>query len=105
MTDVQPKLVSIAMANRYLNDASFLKRMPEFLVLKQMYDNAFKTLKTGCSSCAQRRRDRDVGIKFLQIINSLPADRIAALKQHIGVTSLMLQGINKTTNKYETRII
>lgn len=105
-TSNQPKMLSLATANRCLKDENFYNVLPEFLALKlEVKALAQSPQRTGCSSCAQRKKFHNIGIKFMYIVQSLSPTSLAKFKSFLGVEKLMYQGLNKSTNKFEVRVI
>ena len=105
-TSNQPRMLSLSTANRCLRDESFFSILPEFSSLKMELAASAAAQRTGgCSSCAQKKKFHNIGIKFMYIVQSLPPTSLAKFKHFIGAEKLMYQGLNKSTNKFEVRII
>ena len=106
-TSNQPRMLSLSTANRCLRDESFYSLLPEFTALKmEMVASSPTAQRTGgCSSCAQKKRFHNIGIKFMYIVQSLSPTSLAKFKHFVGAEKLMYQGLNKSTNKFEVRII
>ena len=105
-TTSQPKMISLSTANRCLADEKFYTVLPEFSSLKlEMNSLSKSSQRTGCSSCMQKRKFHNIGIKFMYIVQSLSPASLAKFKNFLGVEKLMYQGLNKSTNKFEVRVI
>jgi hypothetical protein len=102
----KPLLISLGTAVRCLSDPRFFEALPEFMPLraKMMTQNAV-VKHSGCSGCSQRRMAQSTGVDFIRLASSLPADRIARLKNFLGTDAILINGMNPVTKRYESRVI
>ena len=106
MTAASPQLISLGTAARCLSDSRFYEALPEFLPLRaKMSMQAAVAGRAGCSSCAKRRMQSSAGIDFIRMVRGLEGDRLARFKAYIGAETLLVNGMNAVTKRFESRVI
>lgn len=78
------KLLAEGAAKRALDDPKFLVKLPEFSGVKQRTTQLLQQKTTGCSSCAKKRRLRNVLQDFSRTALQLNADGRQRLAEYFG---------------------
>ena len=99
----KPQAISMSVAQKCLQDPLFLELLPDFKSIVHKA-NAFKQLKTGCSSCAKRRAVKTIGADFIRLVRSLEDSKLMKFKSYLKVDKVLLNGMNTKTKRYESLI-
>ena len=99
----QTLLVSQRLIEELTRRPDFYPVMPEFAHLKQIA--SIRAAAPGCRTCKGRKIEQHMFAAFGATLMSLPPARVERLKQYAGAAKLQYQGLNRTTGKYEVRIL
>lgn len=104
----QPVLLSEALTGRALSDARFFTQLPEYALLKAKMQAMRADLTQaagGCSNCRRRRVVRSLFSDFVAVTLSLSGEGLSRLKVYLGVQGLLLNQIDPTTGRAQTRLL
>ena len=101
--DNKPVIISISTASTCLADPKFLAQFPEFGSIKQK-SLAMRSIRSGCSSCAKRRAAKVIGSDFIRLVKALPENKLMKFKEYLGVSKVLINGMNSKTKRYESII-
>ena len=101
--DNKPVVISMSTANTCLKDPKFMVLFPEFGSIKQKA-LTINNIRSGCSSCAKRRAAKIIGSDFIRLVKSLPDSKLMKFKKYLGVTRVLINGMNSRTKRYESII-
>lgn len=104
----QPILLGESLATRAMSDPNFYERLPEYAVLRVKMQAMKADLTapfSGCSGCRKRRVVRTLFSDFAAITMALSPDGLTRLKAYLGVPSILVNRVDPSNGRAESRLL